>query len=278
TQNPDLYEGELIGSAVYTPDKADSTLRIPLNTSFGYSFIFADDSYFESTESFHDFLKGIMLRSYTENDDGAIVSFDITNDFKITLYFHDEAGTSSDFTVTANSSYNVRFNMISHDYSSANFAGEIDDDTQPQDSVSYIQAGGGLISRIKIPYIKNLLENKKVAVNRAELIIKTVPENISFEYEYPAIEGLFATNYVNNDTSYLIPDYTSSVSYLGESYEDGLYRFDITKYIQDVISGNTESNGINIYSVNESINVGRSIITTGKNSDPAKLIITYTEL
>ncbi len=278
TENPDQYANELIGTKSFIPNTADSILNITLSNTFGYYLLTADESYFATSEDFRSLFKGLYFTSKSQNDDGAIMKFDINQDFVITLYFHDEAGNSAEYKITANNSANIRFNMIEHDYSTANFAGPVDDESLPQDSVAYIQSGGGFIARIKIPYLKELQKSESIVINRAELVINSAAESSSFESEYPAVERMFIANYISGDSALLIPDYTASSSYTGESYVDETYKFDIAAYIQNILDGTTESNGLNLYPASEGNDVSRTVITTGNNSNPTKLIITYTKL
>ena len=89
---------------------------------------------------------------------------------------------------------------------------------------------------------------------------------------------MYITGYISKDSSLLIPDYINQTSYTGELYNKNTYKFDIAAYIQDIINGKTQNNGLNLYPASDGSNVTRSIITTGKNSDPVKLVLTYTKL
>ena len=280
TEDTAKYAGTLVGASIFTPLAEDSILNIRLTNSFGNFFISADESNYASGQAFYDFFKGLYINAESNGGDGAVVKFDVNDELLLTIYFHKNDGTEDQYKyqVTGNNISNVHFNMISHDYSSANFASSLNDESLPQDSVAYIQAGGSYFARIKFPYIKKLQDSGKIIVNRAELIIKTAPKNLTFEETYPAINHMFIYSYVSNDTSLLVPDYITQTSYAGELYEDNTYKFDIASYIQDILDGNTENKGLNLYPASDGNNITRSIITTGKNTDPIKLVLTYTKL
>lgn len=280
--NPAKYMGELVGdTAGFKPSPEDTTLfHIKLNNSFGDFFLEADESNYANGQAFHNFFKGLYIKSESTDDNGAIIKYNPDDNFILSIYFHknDDPDNIYTYQVTANNISNVRFNMFEHDYSSANFAGTFDDEYLPQDTVAYIQSGGGLYARIKIPYLKNLQNSEKIVINRAELIIKTAPADDTYENNFPAVNKTLITGYISNNSSILIPDYITQSSYGTETYSDGTYSFDIAAYIQDILDGTTENNGINFYPALSANNTSRTIITTGNNSNPMKLVITYTKL
>ena len=279
--DPNKYMGELIGDTVgFKPLPEDTTVHIKLNNSFGEFFIHADESNYLSGQAFHNFFKGLYIKSESVDNNGAIVKYDLNDSLLVSIYFHkeDPDNTALIYKISANNISNVRFNLFEHDYSSANFAGTIDDESLPQDTVAYIQSAGGLFARIKIPNLKNLNNSEKIVINRAELIVNTAPSNITYENNYPAINTTLITAYISDYSSILIPDYIMHSNYTGENYTEGTYRFDIAAYIQDILNGKTENNGINLYPASGGNNISRTVITTGKNSNPVKLVITYTKL
>ncbi len=279
--DPGKYMGELIGDTVgFRPSLEDSIVHIKLNNSFGDFFLDADDSNYLSGQAFRNFFKGLYLKSESVDGNGAIIKYDINDSLSVSVYFHknDAEQTALVYKISANNISNVRFNLFEHDYSSANFAGPVGDESLPQDSVAYIQSAGGLYARIKIPYLKNLNNSEKIVINRAELIINTAPSSVSYEDDFPAINTTIITGYISDYSYLLIPDYINSSTYGGENYDEGTYRFDIAAYIQDILDGKTENNGINLYPASDGSNVSRTVITSGNNSNPVKLVITYTKL
>ena len=110
------------------------------------------------------------------------------------------------------------------------------------------------------------------------MIINSAPTNISYETDFPAINKTLITGYVSETSSILIPDYITQSAYAGEIYTDGTYRYDIAAYIQNILDGTTENNGINLFPASDGNNFSRTVITTGNNSNPMKLVITYTKV
>ena len=278
--DPNKYMGELVGDTVgFRPSPEDTILHIKLNNSFGDFFLDADESNYISGQAFKNYFRGLYIKSESPDDDGAIIKYDINDSLLVSIYFH-KTGDTANYTyqISANNITNVRFNLFEHDYTSANFTGTFDDESLPQDSVAYMQSGGGLYTRIKFPYLENLENSEKIVINRAELIVNSVPTNISYETDFPAINKTLITGYVSETSSILIPDYITQSAYAGEIYTDGAYRYDIAAYIQNILDGTTENNGINLLPVSDGSNFSRTVITTGNNSNPMKLVITYTEV
>ncbi|MCD6556482.1 MAG: DUF4270 domain-containing protein [Bacteroidales bacterium] len=278
--DPNKYMGELIGDTVgFRPSPEDTTLHIKLNNSFGDFFLDADESNYTSGQAFKNFFKGLYIKSESPDDDGAVIKYDINESLLVSIYFH-KTGDTAQYTyqISANNISNVRFNLFEHDYTSANFTGTFDDESLPQDSLAYIQSGGGLYTRIKFPYLENLGNSEKIVINRAELIINSAPTNISCENDFPAINKTLITGHNSDNSSTLIPDYISPSGYATEKYTDGTYRYDIAAYIQNIFDGTTENNGINLYPASDGSNFSRTVITTGNNSNPMKLVITYTKI
>ncbi len=278
--DPNKYMGELVGDTVgFRPSPEDTTLHIKLNNSFGNFFLDADESNYTSGQAFKNFFKGLYIKSESPDDNGAIVKYDINDSLLVSIYFHKTGDTTKyTYQISANNISNVRFNLFEHDYTSANFAGTFDDESLPQDSVAYIQSGGGLYTRIKFPYLEDFRNSEKIIINRAELIINSAPTNISYETDFPAINKTLITGYVSETSSILIPDYITQSAYAGEIYTDGTYRYDIAAYIQNILDGTTENNGINLFPASDGNNFSRTVITTGNNSNPMKLVITYTKV
>ncbi len=275
------YKGELIGEVHdFVPYPSDSLLTIQLDNALGESFFAADPSNFSSSQAFHNFFKGVFFEAYSDDGNASIVKFDNSNKFLLSIHFHKNDGSDKKYKyqLTTNNLENARFNIINHNYDNANFAGPFNDSSLPQDTVAYLQAGGGLYARIEMPGLENFTKSNSVIINKAELVIPSASESVSLENAYPAIKDTYISGYISGDSSLLIPDYITQTSYGHESYKDKMYRFNITSYVQDIIDGNSENKGINLRPKYSGNNISRTVITTGNNSKPVKLFITYTKI
>lgn len=274
--NPeDFLVGEVIGQQIYTPNIKDTAVAIRLNDDFANSFSILDHS--TNNEAFKDFFKGVYITSETFENDGAILKFMINSKSLIKVYSHHNADNTNIyiFNATANLTTNIKFNLFEHDYSSTEFYNSIGDETLSQDSVAYIQAMGGLRTKILFPSLEKLKDLENVVINRAELVINTAP----FNTDFPAIDRMLLKAYCPEDEEYLLPGYHILENiYLGVPYDDGSYKFDLNIYVQDILNGNVENNGLILFAGSGNSSMKRSIITTGSHSSRMKLVISYTKL
>ena len=273
----EFMTGDLIGETTITVNPDSAKIKIPLDQSLAVAFLDAENDVYTSSENFINFFKGVYIKSECENDDGAILKFKVNSESVLSIYFHESTTPEEalEFKVTSNTSSAVRFNMFEHDYTGVSFENNIDNEEGMQDSVAYIQAMGGLRTKINMPYIENLKDLGDIVIYRAELIIKTAPTNDTYESSYSAIEKLLLTGYSPEYEYYLLAEYISGSSYLGEDYSDSEYRFDIASYIRNILDGTTENNGFYLFSSSGNKYFNRSVITTGKHSQKMKLYITY---
>ncbi len=243
----EFMTGDLIADTTLIVNFDSTHLRITLDPSVAAEFLDADNDVFASSENFINFFKGIYVVSDCENDDGSILKFTINSESVISIYYHFYDGITTgeilEFKVTANSSV-VRFNLFEHDYTGVSFEANIDDEESPQDSVAYIQAMGGLRIKIKIPYLEKLRDLGDIAIYRAELVVKTAPSNVTFENSFPAINNMVIAGYSPEFEYYLLSEYLTGSTYLGEDYSEEEYRFDIAAYIRNILDGDTENNGL----------------------------------
>ncbi len=133
---------------------------------------------------------------------------------------------------------------------------------------------GGLRTKIKFPFIKDLKELGNIAIYRAELVINTAPSSITDEANFPVIENIFLAGCTSENKYYLLQEY----GYSGVAINENSYSFDIAGYIRDILDGNIENNGLLLFAYSGNTNFGRSVITTGNHSNRMKLYITYAKL
>jgi hypothetical protein len=89
---------------------------------------------------------------------------------------------------------------------------------------------------------------------------------------------------INDDSTsnILVPDYNEGSNYFGGSYSSTTkeYRFNISRYIQQILAGNRNNNGIYLITQNGAVTASRLVIGGGDASSAfqMKLNITYTKL
>jgi hypothetical protein len=274
-----LHENELMGSKIFIPNYEDSILKITLNPSYADTFLYADAQVYYTDENFTSFFKGIYVSSSPIAEPGALLKFGINTDFLITIYYHNDENPDSLFqmSITPNAAP-YKFNMFKHDYSSATFSSNINDTISVQDSVAYIQGAGGLRAKIQLPFIENINNLGKIHIYKAQLIVKTAPDNLTDESNFPSSLNLLIAG-INPDHEYsLLEEYFSSYSYNSVSNNEGEFRFDIAGYLRDIIDNKRKNYGFYIYNYGGKSDFTRTVITTGKNSNPMKLVLTYTKI
>ncbi len=256
----------------------DSIISIKLTQEFANK-IASLKSDVISADNYKKFLKGIYVKAESIGNDGAIIKLKVNSDFNIKVYAHNGANEYI-YKTSANMSSNIRFNIFEHDYSSQSFYSQIGNESSPQDSVAYIQSMGGLRTKIKMPFITDLKELGDIVIYRAELVVKTAPDYLSFENTYPAIDAMTLIGYSPENEYYSLREFISGGRYLGVGYnkDNGTYKFDIAGYIRDIIDGNIENNGLYLFTQFGNNKNSRAIITTGNHSNRMKLYISYAKL
>ncbi|NPA44863.1 MAG: DUF4270 domain-containing protein, partial [Chlorobi bacterium] len=265
--------GDIIGEISYTPNIEDSIITIKLSDEFAESFSSLAD--ISTTDEFKDFFHGTYVTSESDGGDGAILKYKLDTLSTINIYYHDAEGEYT-FKVGTAISGNVRYNTFEHDYSNSSI--NLDEETNIQDSVAYIQGMSGLKVIVNFPFIEKLKDLGDIAINRAELIVNTAPSIYTYEDDFPAIDAITISGINADGETFLLPEYYSSAGYISVPYLDGSYKYDIAGYIRDLIEGDVDNCGL-LLSINSSYsNMKRSVITTGNNSNRTRLVISYTKL
>lgn len=278
-----------IGEATFVPNlkTADSVngnkvsphLRITLSPEFSNRLISADSETLSANSFFTEVFKGLYITAdpVTSNASGAILYFNLLDDMsKITVHYHNDTDTSSiSLPINANCG---RFNKYIHyHYNGAvpellqQFAG----DTASGSNRVFMQAMAGAKVKLRIPYLKNIPENARIAVNEALLIITDdEPDNI---FAPPAQLAMRALD--DKGAYVVLPDETIGSVYFGGRYVNNKeYRFRITKYVQDRMSNpDAKDNGLMMIIAGSSLS-GNRVVLKGPASTNGrmKLVIYYT--
>ncbi len=261
-------------------------LRIPLLKSFGQYLLGSTNDLVDNT-TFQTFLKGFYIT--TENTsglssgEGNILYFNM-NISRMTIYYHNAIDTLSyDFSLGSV----ARFQHFNHNYTSgidADLTSQLSTSPPAQNTVNFIQAMAGVKTKIETPYLMNWIKNGAIAINKAELVVKT---DVSSAYQVDtfAVPPSLIVFGINDDkTSYLIADAFEGSAYFGGVYDATAktYRFNIARYIQQVLDGNRSNNGLylSVPHVTAGTSANRIVIGGGSSLSPyqMKLNITYTKL
>jgi hypothetical protein len=177
-------------TSVYEGDVAFSPhLRIRLKNEIGQQFL-DDTTKLANTSALLDFFKGICVTTkntiINSTDYGFIAYFDLTSPMsKISIYYHNGSNATTkklDLTIRNNS---ARFNQYHHDYSFAypDFIQQLPPALNYAKGKQnlFLQGMAGSKIKIEIPYINKLSDSGKIAVNKAELILKADKNSMFFD-------------------------------------------------------------------------------------------------
>lgn len=246
---------------LYKMGEFNGNLNIRLNSDFGFLMSEGHEN-FGNSENFMDYFNGIHVS--TTNNWGSIHGFDL-GDSKITMYFKtvlangDSIDTDYDFLFDNNT---LRFEHYDHEYLFG-----FDEDTLIDDNNNYIQGGASLMTRVTFP---DLLENHNSGevFNKVELIL---PVDLTDESSYSKPETLLV--FTKDDEGKLQP-LQEVFGFDGNYYNsDNTYHLVLTRYIQQIVNGEIEDNGIYITTSRGTTSVDRAVIKT----DEIKLRITHSE-
>jgi hypothetical protein len=266
-------------------------LRIPLNASFWQTIITNQPTInLASNTAFQSFMKGLYITTETttvlNSAEGNILHFKMADaQSKLTLYYHNDTDDSLKYDLGLGSV--ARFSNFTHDYSAgidANLAAQLSTSPPPpvQNDVVFIQSMAGVKTSIELPYLVNLVNAGAIAINKAELVIK-VDQTAIYQLDTFAAPTKLVLFGINDDgTNYVLPDANEGDNYFGGTYNSTTheYRFNIARYIQQVLTGKIKNNGLHLLAGSGAINANRVVIGGGGSSSlyRMKLNIGYTKL
>ncbi|MDR2970331.1 MAG: DUF4270 domain-containing protein [Bacteroidales bacterium] len=278
---------------IHTPNKSmmdtmEAHLRIRLQDELGKKILENTDK-LQTPEKFKDFFKGLYICAEPYQNNGSMVNFTLTSALSGIQIYYNNGSEQKLFSLIINNQDAVRFNSYHHEYENgnSNFVKQVlQKDTTKGKEVLYLQSMGGIKTKISFPYLKKTFENKKIVINKAELVITNIGEKEELSLYPPPIrlgvQGLNASG-----ITVVLPDDESftSTSYWGGIYneETNEYRFRITRYIQDIILRDNFKPYINLVVRGAAANANR-LLVRGTNplnpSDTAsrlRLELFYTE-
>lgn len=212
-------------------------LKIKLSQKMANLLMNLPKEAYQTNDQLAKYFKGISIVPQDNNlatNTGSMNVFDINNILslayraKIMLYYQDTntfvfgfAGNASSVTTGKTGPYNSEINQQLA--SKSNF------------NRTYVQALGGVKTKIEIPHILNLIEKGNVSINKAEIefFITDFDEN----FFAPPRLNLFQPASANSVRNYFIADALSGSSYGGlYNSKTRSYKFTITRHIQNILN------------------------------------------
>jgi hypothetical protein len=253
-------------------------LRLHLDESLGQRLLTpADPEALTSDANFREYFKGVQISTLAEPNTGIFNADLVDPASKLTVYYRDLDGAEPD---TTSYSFNItsdcaRFTRFEHGYTGTALNG-VEDGSVDGSSLCYIQAGAGLKVRIDIPYLLSLNAFDRRTLNAAELII---PFEADTRFSPPSQLVLLYQD--QNGAMQILPDQASqTIGGLGDFVKKE-YRFRIERFVQRVLNGDINPDGLYLYSTRGGVSVNR-VICRGPEYNPEilgenmRLVVTFT--
>ncbi len=253
---------------------ATGSLSIQLDNNFGTNLI-ADSGYYANNDTFLVQYKGLYITSTAVTTNGAIIYFDpISENTKITLYYHNNSNDSLSFNFLINENC-AYFNLFSHDYTGTTFENDINQDTAT-DNV-YIQSMGGVKAKIDLDELLTWKDSGSIAINKAELVLNV--NDINSDMQLFAPPNRLLLEIVDDNDGFDGPiDYYMDNTYFNGYYDEttNSYTFNISQHVQKIITGEETNTSLYIFPENNKVSAERTVISNDGNNR-IKLNITYTK-
>jgi hypothetical protein len=291
--NPSQYHTTQISTPVISPtDTTGAQFRIRLSTRWGQTKIFnkSNQPEISSNDLFKAYFKGLYITAEDARGLGHLVYLGINKSTTsgVYFYYHNDSETSQVFRILVEDDC-ARANQYNHrNYSTASIQIRnqvINHDTSLGANQLYLHPGGGINTYVKFPTVREQFKNRRVVINRAELVITNLIPNMKGFY-VPAQITLVANS--STGTYLFLPDdaFTEGSDYFGGIYNSTTneYRFRITRYIQHLINSTDEDYGLTMLVSGRAVFGNRLIfagyhpnISLSKNK-PFRLELSYTYL
>lgn len=234
-------------------------LRVHLDPTFATRFVNADTTTaYQNDSIFKTFLKGLAVKvnNATSPSKSALAYFDLTNEkTKVTFYCRTKQNGSTVRTApsfryfnnngTRNSSIGAQANLVKRTPANGYLASV--SNSNPNDAELYIQSTPGSYTTLKIPGIDTLTNR---VIHRAEIIAERL-NPISETFGNP---DLLFIDIISNDTALTLPndfvrtgESSYDVNLLGGRLKDNKYLFNISRYLQNIVTNKKPNYTLRIY-------------------------------
>lgn len=265
------YVNTVLANLTFTPNTKDSIVyngeKLPpmlvvkfSNNILGNKLLNAAPANFTDNDAFTSFMKGLFIKAMplatNQQNKGSILYFNLYNSplAKMTLYY------KKNVTDTFSSKYNFVFNEKNIKYTNFNHYGYTNahpdlknqigiggvPDTSLGQQKLYLQSMGGIKLKLKFPYLREWVNNKKIIVNEAVLVLK----NADLNDKNTPPNLLAILKLVANGKTELLPDfYAEGPSFFDATYNSTSreYRIRITRYIQQMLNTNEADYGLYMF-------------------------------
>lgn len=234
--------------------KTVNELRIPLSTAFGLKLMNLDTTDFKTDTTFRLKFKGLAIRPDAASALKKALAYFNFSDAGTHLRFHYRRirngaidTTTTDFTFRNYSNAN----LVSRDIAGTVYESKLQNGILNQEEL-YIQSSPGSFALLKVPGLENL--NNRV-VYKASLIAEQLPDPDNIYFRQPNLLFLDAVDSVNKrfytiPNSWVLEDNTTyrySPDYFGGYLKNGKYEFDLSRYVQGIVTRKEKSYTLRLY-------------------------------
>lgn len=287
------YNSTPLGSLTFYPNPVDTVqviqngvtttqsahLRIRLSDTFGQEIL--DSSTITNNTTLLDIVNGLYITpSTTVNNttlaqgEGSILYFDMNSSLStLTIFYrNDGIGAEKSYSFLINSESN-KFNHFEHNYTNTEIGKQLNG-LSHDSTLTYVQAMGGVKTKLVIPNLKNLGKDGKIIINKAELIFNVSDTSLA------VIPELELTGITAEGQAIRLIDFFEGETYFGGKYDKTTqtYTFNIARHLQDLVNSDKIDYGMYLIATSSAITANRSVINSFKHpSNKIKLNITYSK-
>lgn len=270
---PNVVDDVIIGTDTLAPQ-----LRLRLSERLGTALLeeARSGTSFNSFTEFYEYFKGFYITAEKAGSRGNILRFDLLSaDSRLNLYYHDDSDTVQyNFSINENTE---RFLNFSHDHTGSDAQSVLDNPEMGQ-ADNYIQSLAGLNLEITFETVQHLLDQGNVSINKAQLILPVDLVQDTMAFGIPA--RMFAVYENTSGEIVSIPDIFEGEAFSDGFYDDNVnaYKLNLTRYIQQLITGVIENPTIRVLPTSNSTAPSMvKVFGPDGMMEKAKLVITYTE-
>ena len=265
---------------------AQPIIRIPLSAELGNYLMTIDTNAYARPDLFKQAFYGLHLTCDPVAANGSIASINLTNNTftLLQLYYHNATTPDKpmryNYYVTSSDAY---FNHFDHDYAqgSPEFVGQvIEGQTDLGQEALFLQTMGGVRAKVFFPNFNtwaDTLVGQHLVINEAKLILPVKPQSIDSVYTAP--KNFLLVGFNADSSTYLLPDYYEGAGFFGGTYDPSRHAvsFRITEYMQRILLGEKENNGLSLGINGASYNAQRIIINgpEAQQGEKMRLEVTY---
>lgn len=275
---PRPFNGPVINGDTLLPQ-----LRIRLADELAQRITLAFGSpYLADNTAFLSFFNGIHVRvdngPQSPFQQGILYLSLLNGASKATLYYHDNNSNPDqlrtlDLQINTNS---VRYTLAEHDHSQAIIPGleQALADTNAPAQRTYVQTLGALRTAVRFPHLMEYAGQDRILA-KAELVVPLAGTNNGLQ---PPPSQLFIFRKDDNGADAFLPDQLTGLASIGGLLNPSAreYRFNVTRYVQDVLSGELPNTGVDLVCGSNGVTANRAILAGPAADRGLRLQLTFT--